>query len=82
MQWLRFFEGKMYTHCPVELVPIPRYYGFIWQFISGIPWAGLGACFLAWASCERKTTRRDRLIRIAWAIGGVIIARILHLAGL
>jgi len=77
MQWASFFEGKMYSHYPAEFVPIPRYYGFIWQFISGIPWAGLGACFLAWASCERKTTRTDWLIRIVCAIGGILIARIL-----
>lgn len=77
MQWASFFEGKMYTHYPAEFVPIPRYYGFLWQFISGIPWAGLGACFLAWANCERKTTRTDWIIRIACAVGGLIIAKIL-----
>lgn len=78
MQWASFFEGRMYTNYPAgEYVSIPRYYGFIWQFISGIPWAGLGACFLAWASCERETTKKDWIIRILCAIGGIVVAMFL-----
>lgn len=78
MQWASFFEGRMYTHYSAgEYVSIPRYYGFIWQFISGIPWAGLGACFLAWASCEREITKKDWIVRILCAIGGIVIARLL-----
>ncbi len=77
-QWANFFLGKLYTNYSAgEFVPIPRYYGFIWQFISGIPWAGLGACFLAWANRERKTTRSDWIIRIGCAVGGILIARFL-----
>ncbi len=77
MQWASFFEGKMYTNYSAgEFVSIPRYYGFIWQFISGVPWAGLGACFLAWANCEDKTTKKDWLIRILCAVGGVLIAKV------
>lgn len=78
MQWASFFEGRMYTNYPAgEFVSIPRYYGFIWQFISGMPWAGLGACFLAWANCERKTTRKDWIIRVLCAIGGILVAKLL-----
>ena len=36
-----------------EFVPISRTYGFIWLFIAGMPWAGLGACMLAWCGSRR-----------------------------
>jgi len=78
MQWPAFFEGRLcLNYSANEYVPIPRYYGFIWQFISGIPWAGLGACFLAWFSCERKVTKQDWIIRIVCLVGGGVLAVVL-----
>lgn len=49
MQWPSFFEGHLQTnYAKGEYVPISRAYGFLWLFIAGVPWAGLGACLLAW----------------------------------
>lgn len=77
MQWPSFFEGKLLTNYSAgEFIPIPRYYGFIWMFIAGVPWGALGACFLAWCNNEKEVTKKEWLLRIASAIGGVIIARL------
>src|SRR5579863_370927 len=45
MQWPSFFQGRLMTDAPAgKFVPIHRAYGFLWLFIAGVPWAGLGAC--------------------------------------
>lgn len=78
MQWPSFFEGKLLTnYSKGEFIPIPRYYGFIWLFIAGVPWAGLGACFTAWCYSERPIDSKKWVIRIASAILGGVIAHIL-----
>lgn len=49
MQWSSFFEGRLQTnYSKGEFLPISPAYGFLWLFIAGVPWAGLGACLLAW----------------------------------
>ncbi|MBX3177362.1 MAG: hypothetical protein KF886_08385 [Candidatus Hydrogenedentes bacterium] len=54
MQWSSFFEGKLQTNTGAgEFVEIDPTYGFIWLFIAGVPWAGIGACMLAWCAAER-----------------------------
>ena len=77
MQWPSFFEGHLQTNTPAgKFVPIPRSYGFLWLFLAGVPWAGLGACLLAWCSNQRPTIR-DWLIRLGGGLVGVVLARAL-----
>ena len=70
MQWPSFFEGILQTnHAKGEFVPIPRTYGFIWLFIAGVPWAGLGACLLAWCGSGRPLRAWEWSLRIGCGFG-------------
>jgi hypothetical protein len=76
MQWPSFFEGKLMTDAPRgEFVPISRSYGFLWLFLAGVPWAGIGACLLAWCGSRRETRLCHWVIRIACGLGGALLAR-------
>jgi hypothetical protein len=71
MQWPSFFEGRLMTNYgKEEFVPIPRAYGFLWLFLAGVPWAGLGACALAWCGSLRETRIWHWVFRIACGLGG------------
>ncbi|MBX7168729.1 MAG: hypothetical protein K1X74_20500 [Pirellulales bacterium] len=81
MQWPSFFEGKLVTnYAKGEFVPISRAYGFLWLFIAGMPWAGLGACLLAWTGSLRETRLMHWLLRIGCGIGGALVAWGLYVA--
>ena len=74
MQWSSFFDGKLQTdYARGEFVPISRTYGFIWLFIAGMPWAGVGACLLAWCSPLRTTRAWHWALRIGYGIGGAVL---------
>ncbi|MFO0907659.1 MAG: hypothetical protein U0794_04735 [Isosphaeraceae bacterium] len=76
MQWPSFFEGKLVTDASKgNFIPIPRMYGFLWLFIAGVPWAGLGACLLAWTGSIRETRVLHWFVRIAFGLGGAFLAR-------
>ena len=78
MQWPSFFEGHLQTNTAQgKFVPISRVYGFIWLFIAGVPWAGLGACLLSWCSSRRQPRTVDWVLRIGCGIGMALIARAL-----
>jgi hypothetical protein len=78
MQWPHFFLGKLFTNwANQEFVPISSAYGFLWLFIAGVPWAGLGACFLAWCGSRRETRVWHWLLRIACGVGMGMLARYL-----
>ena len=78
MQWPSFFEGKMQTNYAAgESVPISPAYGFVWLFIAGMPWAGIGACLLAWCGALRETRVWHWGLRLACGIGGAFLARYL-----
>ena len=78
MQWPSFFEGHLQTNTPKgEFVPISKAYGFLWLFIAGVPWAGLGACMLAWCGSGRPPRLRDWGLRIACGLGGAWVGRML-----
>jgi hypothetical protein len=79
MQWPSFFEGKLLTNAAKnEFVPISRAYGFLWLFIAGVPWAGLGACILAWCGSGRPLRAWEWTVRItsgflgAYLLGDVL----------
>jgi hypothetical protein len=58
MQWPSLFEGKLMTDATPgvdRFVPISRAYGYLWLFLAGAKWAGLGACLLAWCGSLRET---------------------------
>ncbi len=57
--------------------PIARAYGFLWLFIAGMPWAGIGACLLAWCGSQRETRAWHWAISLACGIGGAMLARYL-----
>lgn len=74
MQWASFFEGKLQTNYAAgEYVPISRVYGFLWLFIAGVPWAGIGACLLAWCGSLRETRVWHWALRIACGFGGALL---------
>ncbi len=88
MQWPSFFEGHLQTnYAQGKFVPIPRAYGFVWLFIAGVPWAGLGACLLAWCSSKAGEAPRlslprasfapqwDWVLRIGCGVAGAFLAR-------
>jgi hypothetical protein len=78
MQWPSFFEGHLLTnYSKGEWVPISPAYGFVWLFIAGVPWAGLGACMLAWCGSRDRTSPLQWVLRIACGIGGAWLAVIL-----
>lgn len=73
MQWPHFFNNVLYINYPDETVPISRAYGFAWLFIAGIPWAGLGACGIAWCVTDRPIKGWQWVLRIACGIGGAYL---------
>lgn len=76
MQWPSFFEGHLMTNAPAgKFVPIPRSYGFLWLFIAGVPWAGLGACAIAWCGSARETRFWHWALRIGCGVGAAELAR-------
>src|SRR6266404_6514229 len=78
MQWPAFFDGHLQTnHSQGEFLPISRSYGFLWLFIAGVPWAGLGACMLSWCGSHRRARLADWLLRISCGIGVMLLARVL-----
>ncbi|MBX3412443.1 MAG: hypothetical protein KF708_07135 [Pirellulales bacterium] len=77
MQWPSFFEGRLFL-APNESVPISRGYGFLWLFIAGMPWAGLGACLLAWCGSLRETRAWHWVLRIGCGFGGGALAWYLY----
>lgn len=81
-QWSTFFNNQLQTNTAAgEFAPISRAYGFLWLFIAGVPWAGLGAGFLAW--CAPRPPARmslhvlDWVARIACLVGGAMLAQAL-----
>ncbi|MBI2432262.1 MAG: hypothetical protein HYV26_05275 [Candidatus Hydrogenedentes bacterium] len=75
MQWPSFFDGQLQTNASKgEFVPISRLYGFLWLFIAGMPWAGLGACFLAWCGPLRPTAAWQWALRIGCGLGAAHLA--------
>ncbi|MCG3199121.1 MAG: hypothetical protein HUU16_20260 [Candidatus Omnitrophica bacterium] len=78
MQWSSFFEGRLQTnYSKGEFLPISPAYGFLWLFIAGVPWAGLGACLLAWCGPKQPFRAWHWVARIAAGVCGVILARFL-----
>jgi hypothetical protein len=78
MQWPSFFAGHLQTNAAEgRFVPISRAYGFVWLFIAGVPWAGLGACMLAWCGSRRPTRVWEWGLRLACGIGMAFLARML-----
>jgi hypothetical protein len=81
MQWPSFFEGHLQLNSPQgKFAPIPRVYGFAWLFIAGVPWAGLGACLMAWCAPQRSLRPRDWLFRICCGLAGGLLASALFRA--
>jgi hypothetical protein len=78
MQWPSLFEGKLMTDAGAgRFVPISRAYGFLWLFLAGAKWAGIGACFLAWCGSLRETRVWHWFLRIACGLAGAYLARFL-----
>lgn len=78
MQWPSFFDGHLLTNSSKgEFVEIPRSYGYLWLFIAGVPWAGIGACLLAWCAQDRSQGIQEWLLRLSCAFGGAYLAHLL-----
>ncbi|HLH52313.1 MAG TPA: hypothetical protein VKY92_01660 [Verrucomicrobiae bacterium] len=77
MQWPSFFEGHLQLNSTQgKFAPVSKLYGFAWLFVAGVPWAGLGACFLAWCAPSKPVRLRDWLFR---SFCGVLSAMVLRL---
>jgi hypothetical protein len=75
MQWPSFFNERLMTDAPAgKFIPIPRIYGFIWLFIAGMPWAGLGACLLAWCGSRRPFPAWLWAVRLGCGFGAMYLA--------
>jgi len=78
MQWPSFFEGHLQLNTPQgKFAPISRSYGFVWLFIAGVPWAGLGACLLAWCAPQRPLRLLDWVLRLSCGLGIALLLRAL-----
>jgi LPXTG-motif cell wall-anchored protein len=80
MQWPSLFEGKLMMNATPKVdrfVPISRAYGFLWLFLAGAKWAGIGACLLAWCGSLRETRVWHWFWRIACGLTGAYLARFL-----
>ncbi|HWV99964.1 MAG TPA: hypothetical protein VNZ64_09755 [Candidatus Acidoferrum sp.] len=78
MQWPSFFEGHLQTNTLAgRFVSIPRWYGFLWLFIAGVPWAGLGVCLLAWCADHRPTTARQWCLRLGCGVVAAWLAKLM-----
>jgi hypothetical protein len=76
MQWPSFFGGQILLNdVKGERLPISRGYGFLWMFIAGVPWAGLGACLLAWCGSLREMRIWHWILRIALGVGFAALGR-------
>ncbi len=79
MQWPSFFEGRLVTNYGQnEFVPISKAYGFLWLFIAGAPWAGIGACMLAWCGSRLPMRAWQWVLRIACGVGVAFLLRSLY----
>jgi hypothetical protein len=78
MQWPSFFAGHLQTNTAKgEFVPISPAYGYLWLFIAGVPWAGIGACLLAWCAAGPPLRVRDWALRLVCALGGACLGHLL-----
>jgi hypothetical protein len=75
MQWSSFFDGHIQTIENGGFLPISRSYGFLWMFIAGVPWAGLGACLLAWCGSLAETRIWHWVVRIGCGAGVAALGR-------
>ncbi|MBU6399726.1 MAG: hypothetical protein KGS61_05360 [Verrucomicrobia bacterium] len=76
MQWPSFFDGRLQTNTPKgQFAPLSPAYGYLWLFIAGVPWAGIGACLLAWCASGRPLRARDWALRLACAFAGAALGR-------
>lgn len=84
MQWSSFFTERLQTNTAQgEYLPISSNYGFVWLFIAGMPWAGIGACLLAWCGYGQRLGWRGWVARVGFGVGGAVLGRFLfeHLPG-
>ncbi|MCC6794387.1 MAG: hypothetical protein IT366_04655 [Candidatus Hydrogenedentes bacterium] len=66
-QWWTLYEGRLQTNASKnEFVDIAPIYGYAWVFLSAVPWAGIGACMLAWCGdAARPNNGKEWLLWIA-----------------
>ena len=70
MQWPSFYDNRLtLDYSKGDYVFIERGYGFLWMFLAGVPWAGLGACGLAWCATDRRMGLWQWALRLACGVG-------------
>ena len=79
MQWPSFFDGHLDTNVEKgHWISISPSYGSLWLFIAGMPWAGLGACALAWCGSQRETRVWHWVLRMGCGAGVAYLAQYLY----
>ncbi|MFH1740127.1 MAG: hypothetical protein ABIH23_14050 [bacterium] len=75
MQWPSFFRGELGTDWSKgQFIPLSKAYGFLWLFIAGVPWGGLGACILAWCAAKHPMRPWQWTVRLACGFGMAYLA--------
>ncbi len=70
MQSPAFWDNRLYIESQSHsFVYIDRSHGYLWLFLAGVPWAGMGACMIAWCASGRRTAPWLWPVRLAFGIG-------------
>jgi hypothetical protein len=82
MQWPSWVKGELVLNAnvwPNVTTFINPFWGYEWWFIVAVHWGGLGAVFLAWTGSQKTLTWKEWILRIAFTVGGGIIAYLLFI---
>lgn len=79
MVWPRWVSGgfDLYNNGSV-IIPINPAWGYVWFFIAGAPWAGMGAVFLAWTGSKTPLKWKNWIVRISFGAAGGLLALALY----
>ncbi len=79
MVWPRWVNGgfDLYNN-GMDIIPINPAWGYVWFFIAGAPWAGMGAVFLAWTGSKTPLNWKNWIVRIIFGAAGGLLALALY----
>ncbi len=79
MVWPRWVNGGFDLNNNGSLIiPINPAWGYVWFFIAGAPWAGMGAVFLAWTGSKTPLNWKQWIVRIIFGAAGGLLALLLY----
>ncbi len=79
MVWPRWVNGGFdLNNNGLDIIPINPGWGYVWYFIAGAPWAGMGAVFLAWTGSKTPLNWKNWILRIIFGVAGGLLALALY----